>query len=99
MNFEVARTQMLGQQIRAWEVLDERVLRVLKETPREQFVPEEYRDLAFGDQEEMGLGVRMQTPALIPGLMVGAAPVVAEIAPSPPEDTRLNWCMVRSSSF
>jgi protein-L-isoaspartate(D-aspartate) O-methyltransferase len=51
MNFEVARTQMLGQQIRAWEVLDERVLRVLRETPREQFVPEEYRDLAFADLE------------------------------------------------
>jgi protein-L-isoaspartate(D-aspartate) O-methyltransferase len=51
MNFEVARTQMLHQQIRAWEVLDERVLRVLRETPREQFVPAPYRDLAFADVE------------------------------------------------
>ena len=39
MNFEVARTQMLGQQLRAWEVLNDRVLRVFHETPREQFVP------------------------------------------------------------
>jgi protein-L-isoaspartate(D-aspartate) O-methyltransferase len=51
MNFDVARAQMLGQQIRAWEVLDDRVLRVLEQTPRERFVPEEYRDLAFADTE------------------------------------------------
>ncbi len=42
---------MLGQQIRAWEVLDDRVLRALEQTPRERFVPEEYRDLAFADAE------------------------------------------------
>lgn len=42
---------MLGQQIRAWEVLDERVLDVLKTTPRERFMPPEYRDLAFADIE------------------------------------------------
>jgi len=51
MNFDVARAQMLGQQIRAWEVLDDRVLRALEQTPRERFVPEEYRDLAFADTE------------------------------------------------
>ena len=51
MNFDVARTQMLGQQLRAWEVLDDRVLRAFRETPREQFVPTEYRDLAFADVE------------------------------------------------
>ena len=39
MNFDVARTQMLGQQLRAWEVLDDRVLRAFAETPREEFVP------------------------------------------------------------
>jgi protein-L-isoaspartate(D-aspartate) O-methyltransferase len=51
MNFDVARTQMLGQQLRAWEVLDDRVLRAFAETPRENFVPPEYRDLAFADTE------------------------------------------------
>ena len=51
MNFEVARTQMLAQQLRAWEVLDDRVLRAFAETPREDFVPREYRDLAFADTE------------------------------------------------
>jgi protein-L-isoaspartate(D-aspartate) O-methyltransferase len=51
MNFDVARTQMLGQQLRAWEVLDDRVLRACKETPRERFVPTAYRELAFADIE------------------------------------------------
>ena len=51
MNLETARTQMLGQQLRAWDVLDERVLRTFSEMPREQFVPAEHRDLAFADTE------------------------------------------------
>ncbi len=51
MNFDVARTQMLGQQLRAWEVLNDRVLRACKETPREHFVPSAYRELAFADVE------------------------------------------------
>jgi protein-L-isoaspartate(D-aspartate) O-methyltransferase len=42
---------MLGQQIRAWEVLDERVLGALGDIPRESFVPDAYRDLAFADME------------------------------------------------
>jgi protein-L-isoaspartate(D-aspartate) O-methyltransferase len=51
MNLEAARAQMLGQQIRAWEVLDDRVLGAIAETPRERFAPEGYRDLAFADTE------------------------------------------------
>lgn len=63
MNFEVARTQMLSQQLRAWEVLDERVLRVFAETPREDFVPREYHDLAFADVEiPLGHGQAMLAP-------------------------------------
>ena len=63
MNFEVARTQMLGQQLRAWEVLDDRVLRAFAETPREDFVPREYRELAFADAEiPLGHGQTMLAP-------------------------------------
>ena len=65
MNFEGARTQMLGQQLRAWEVLNDRVLRVFHETPREQFVPIEYRDLAFADVEiPLGHGQAMLAPKI-----------------------------------
>jgi protein-L-isoaspartate(D-aspartate) O-methyltransferase len=65
MNLEVARAQMLGQQIRAWEVLDERVLRTFRETPRERFVPAEFRDLAFADTEiPLGAGQTMLAPKI-----------------------------------
>jgi protein-L-isoaspartate(D-aspartate) O-methyltransferase len=65
MNFDVARTQMLGQQLRAWEVLDDRVLRACGETPREQFVPIEHRDLAFADVEiSLGHGQAMLAPKI-----------------------------------
>jgi protein-L-isoaspartate(D-aspartate) O-methyltransferase len=49
MNIDFARRQMVEQQIRAWEVYDERVLDVFAELPREDFVPPGYRDLAFAD--------------------------------------------------
>ncbi|RPI62603.1 MAG: protein-L-isoaspartate O-methyltransferase [Lysobacterales bacterium] len=65
MNFEVARTQMLTQQLRAWEVLDDRVLRAFAETPREDFAPREYRDLAFADIEiPIGHGQTMLAPSV-----------------------------------
>jgi len=51
MNYETARNQMLSQQIRAWDVLDQQVLDTLRNTPRELFVPEKDRDLAFADIE------------------------------------------------
>ncbi len=49
MQTEFARAQMITQQIRAWDVLDERVLDAMRRTPREFFVPERYAELAFAD--------------------------------------------------
>jgi protein-L-isoaspartate(D-aspartate) O-methyltransferase len=46
---EFAREQMVQQQVRAWDVLDERVLDTFRTVPRELFVPEEQRFLAFAD--------------------------------------------------
>lgn len=48
---EAARRQMIDQQVRTWEVLDPRVLETLAAVPREQFVPEAYRGVAFADTE------------------------------------------------
>lgn len=63
MNLETARTQMLGQQVRAWDVFDERVLNAMRETPRERYVPESQRDLAFVDTEiPLGHGQFMMAP-------------------------------------
>lgn len=49
INVEFARTQMINQQVRAWDVLDPAVLAVLAQVPREQFVPPRFRSLAFAD--------------------------------------------------
>ena len=49
LNLEQARFNMVEQQVRTWEVLDPRVLDVLREVPREDFVPSRYRKLAFAD--------------------------------------------------
>ncbi|MEQ1801234.1 MAG: protein-L-isoaspartate O-methyltransferase [Gammaproteobacteria bacterium] len=63
MNVEDARTQMVNQQVRAWDVLDPAVLAVLAQVPREQFVPPRYRTLAFADTEiPLGGGQLMMTP-------------------------------------
>jgi protein-L-isoaspartate(D-aspartate) O-methyltransferase len=51
MNIDFARTQMIDQQVRAWDVFDPDVLHVLETVPREKFVPEKYRALAFADVE------------------------------------------------
>jgi protein-L-isoaspartate(D-aspartate) O-methyltransferase len=42
---------MVEQQIRTWEVLDQEVLDLLFAMRREEFVPEQYRSLAFADME------------------------------------------------
>ncbi len=49
-DLERARFNMIEQQIRPWDVLDQRVLDVIAATPREAFVPERYQTtLAFSD--------------------------------------------------
>ena len=49
MDFEKARFNMVEQQVRPWDVLDLRVLAVINEIPRENFAPEEYKNLAYVD--------------------------------------------------
>lgn len=48
-SLERARYNMIEQQIRPWEVLDQHILDLLLNVPREQFVPEEYQHFAFAD--------------------------------------------------
>jgi protein-L-isoaspartate(D-aspartate) O-methyltransferase len=51
MNVEQARFNMIEQQIRPWEVLDQSVLSLLSVVKREDFVPPAYRSLAFVDMQ------------------------------------------------
>jgi protein-L-isoaspartate(D-aspartate) O-methyltransferase len=54
---------MLGQQVRAWDVFDARVLEAMRDVPRERFVPREYAELAFADIEiPLGHGESMLAP-------------------------------------
>jgi len=65
MNFEQARFNMIEQQIRPWDVLDQRVLDLLAEVPREDFVPPQYRNLALVDMNlPLGHAEVMMSPKL-----------------------------------
>jgi len=65
MNFEQARSNMVEQQIRTWEVLDQAVLDLLYVVPREDFVPPARRTLAFVDMEiPIGDGEKMMAPKM-----------------------------------
>ena len=65
MNFEKARFNMVEQQIRPWEVLDQDVLDLLMTVKREEFVPKAHRELAFADVEiPIGCGQVMLKPVI-----------------------------------
>ena len=77
MTLEAARSQMVSQQVRTWDVLDQRVLDVLTRIPRENFAPQAYHDVALADAEiPLGHGQYMASPKLV-GRMLQAL----ELAP------------------
>jgi len=84
MDVELARSKMLGQQVRSQEVFDHRVLEVLAAMPRERFVPERFRNLAFAEvQLPIGQGETMMEPRiegrLLQALAVRATDRVLEV--------------------
>jgi len=64
MDFERARFNMVEQQIRPWDVLDQDVLDLLFVVKREDFVPPAYRAMAFTD---------MEVPLVVDGVRTGEA--------------------------
>jgi len=80
MNVELARRQMIEQQVRAWEVLDPRVLGVMAQVRRELFVPPAYRDVAFADTAiPLGHGSSMLAPK-VEGRILQALELAADEA-------------------
>ena len=76
---EAARRQMIDQQVRASAVLDPRVLETLAAVPRERFVPEAYRAVAFADAPiPIGHGEWMLPPVLEGRILQALAPVRGE---------------------
>src|SRR5205807_1595633 len=66
------REQMIEQQVRAWDVLDERVLDVMRQVPRELFVPAGYGYLAYADLEvPLPRGQHMLRPSVAGRLLQG----------------------------
>jgi protein-L-isoaspartate(D-aspartate) O-methyltransferase len=64
------REQMIEQQVRAWDVLDERVLDVLRRVPRDLFTPEQQRFRAYADAEvPLPHGQRMLRPSVVGRLL------------------------------
>jgi protein-L-isoaspartate(D-aspartate) O-methyltransferase len=78
---EAARRQMIDQQVRTWDVLDARALETLAAVPREKFVPEAYRGVAFADAPiPIGHGQFMLRPALEGRILQALAPMRGERA-------------------
>ena len=65
-----AREQMIEHQVRAWEVLDARVLATLRAVPRELFVPADQTFLAFVDTDvPLPCGQHMLRPNVVGRLL------------------------------
>jgi protein-L-isoaspartate(D-aspartate) O-methyltransferase len=70
MHTDIARFNMIQQQIRPWGVLDDRVLAVMAEIRREFFVPDAYQGLAYADLEiPLGNGQEMLSPKVVGRLL------------------------------
>ena len=64
-SMEQGRFNMIEQQIRPWNVLDQDVLDLLSEVRREEFVPAAHQALAFADLEiPLGEGAVMLAPKM-----------------------------------
>ncbi len=75
----IARFNMIQQQVRPWNVLDDRVLEAMAVIPREDFSPEVYRGLAYADIEiPISGGERMLAPKILGRLLEALAVAPAD---------------------
>ena len=84
MDIEKARYNMIEQQIRPWEVLDAEVLGLFQRCPRDLYVPEAYRALAYADTRiPLGEGQTMMLPReearLLQALQIEPGDTVLEV--------------------
>lgn len=76
-NTEQARQNMLDGQVRPWHVYDDRVLDALQALPRERFVPERFRSMAYADWAVPLDHGQVMTPAKVVGRMLEALKLTA----------------------
>jgi protein-L-isoaspartate(D-aspartate) O-methyltransferase len=80
-DFQDARNRMVDSQIRPNKVVDPRILRAMRELPRERFVPARLRSLAYADEDvPLGNGRALMEPMVLARLIQMAAPVAGERA-------------------
>ena len=100
MNTQALRNQMVEQQVRTWDVFDDRVLDVMREVERAAFVPPNYRSVAFADTAiSLPAGQRMLPPKvhgkILQALELKEADVTLEIGAG---SGYLTACMARLCS-
>lgn len=75
MTAHTAIDQMIGQQVRTWEVLDQPILDAMRRVPREVFVPAPWRSVAFADTAlPLGHGKHMLPPMLVGRILTALSP-------------------------
>lgn len=84
MNNQVARINMIKQQLRTGQVLDERILALYDQIHRHEFLPAEYSAFAYSDMQiPLDHGQRMMTPLeealLLQSLKLTGEEVVLEV--------------------
>lgn len=84
MDLQLARSNMIEQQVRPWDVLDQSVLDVLAEVQREAFLNPEHRGVAYSDyQLPIGHGQYMLKPTvdgrLLQALLLEVTDTVLEV--------------------
>ncbi|MRH78246.1 methyltransferase domain-containing protein [Spiribacter sp. C176] len=76
LDSQMARGNMIGHQIRAWEVLNDRILETLNMIPRHQFVPSAFVDIAYSDMQiPLGHGQVMLEPKIQGRLLQATNPM------------------------
>lgn len=100
MDLQLARSNMIEQQVRPWDVLDQRVLDVLSEVPREAFLEPEHQGVAYSDfQMPIGHGQHMLKPTvdgrLLQALLLSLTDTVLEIGTG---SGYLSACLARLSA-
>ena len=65
-SFAKARERMLRWDLKGRDIVDPRVLKVMEEVPREEFVPESYRSQAYADGPlPIGMGQTISQPYIV----------------------------------
>ena len=79
MKTDLARRQMVNQQVRVWNVFNQEVLNVLGSVARERFVPAGCEDVAYADTEiPLAHGQVMLRPIIEGRLLQALAPVTGD---------------------